>query len=313
MSSRTAGTLHVTNGDAVVYLFKKAGILGAHVPWRDALHEGPLRSDLTLAEHSRMRGAYLASRGVGNAIRILHDFAARDAEIARAPEFDEIVLWFEHDLYDQLQIVQILNELAALSLEPGRVSIVQSDHYLGSMTADEIVALHPKRRTVTATGFAQARTLWEAVCSSDPLALFAQTTVENSTFPYMRAALRRLCEEYPWSADGLSRTQRQALQAVAQGPARNEEIFNRAQSREEAPFFGDRMFYAILDDLRAAPAPLIEEEEGSLVATALGRRLLAGDGDWLEHLPCDRYVGGVYLSGSTPPRWDESQGRLVEA
>ncbi len=313
MSSRTAATLLVNNGDAVVYLFKKAGILGVHVPWRDALHEGPLRADLTLTEHSRMRGAYLASRGAGNPIKILHDFAVRDAEIARAPEFDEIVLWFEHDLYDQLQILQILVVLAALRLEPGCVSIVQSDNYLGSMTADEIVALHPKRRTITAAGFAQARGLWEAVCSSDPLVLFAQTSVESPAFPYMRAAMRRFCEEYPWTGDGLSRSQRQALQAVAQGPGRNEDIFNRAQSREEAPFLGDRMFYAILDDLRYAPAPLIEEEEGSLVATALGRRLLAGDGDWLEHAPADRYVGGVHLAGSSPPRWDESRATLVPA
>jgi len=305
MASRTAATLHVTNGDAVIYLFKKAGILGSHVAWRDALHEGPLRADLDLAEHSRMRGAYLATRGVGNPIKILHDFASRDATIARASDYDEVVLWFEHDLYDQLQILQILVALDALELEPGRVSIVQSEDYLGSMTADEIVALHPKRRTVTAASFALARALWSAVCATDPLALLAQTKTDLGAFPHMRAALHRLCEEYPWTLDGLSRSQRQALQAVAQGPGRTEDIFKRAQSREESPFLGDRMFYAILEDLRAASAPLVEEESGILVPTALGRRLLAGDGDWLEHVPADRFVGGVHIIGSSPPRWDE--------
>ncbi len=312
MGSRTAATLHVTNGDAVVYLFKKAGILGAHLPWRDALYEGPLRPDLPLAEHSRMRGTYLASRGAGSPIKLLHDLASRDAELTRAREFEEIVLWFEHDLYDQLQLLQVLAELSAFNLEPGRVSMIQSDSYLASMTADEIVALHPKRRTVTSAGFAQARSLWEAVCSNDPTVLRAQLTLEHSIFPFMRAAIRRLCEEYPWTSDGLSRSQRQALQAVAQGPVRGEELFNRAQSREEAPFLGDRLFYAILDDLRRAPAALIEEEEGSLMPTALGRRLLAGDGDWLEHAPADRYVGGVHLFGATPPRWDETLATLVE-
>jgi hypothetical protein len=311
MSSRTAATLHVTNGDAVVYLFKKAGILGSHVPWRDALHEGPIRADLTPAEHSRMRGAYLASRGLGNPIKILHDFSARDAEIARGPEFDEIVLWFEHDLYDQLQILQILVALDDLNLEPGRVSIVQSDSYLGSMTADEIVALHPKRRSVTAAAFSQARALWSAACSSDPLELFAVASRESTIFPHMRAALQRLCEEYPWTSDGLSRSQRQALQAVGQGATRNEDLFKRAQSREESPFLGDKMFYAILGDLRAESGALIEEEAGTFVPTALGRRLLAGDGDWLEHAPADRYIGGVHLAGSTPPRWDESRSALI--
>jgi|SRR5579863_1382529 len=311
MSPRSAATLHVTNGDAVLYLFKKAGILGTHLPWRDILHEGPLDATLALAEHSRMRGAYLASRGLGTPIKLLHDFSVRDSTLARAAEFEEVILWFEHDLYDQLQVLQILNELANLELEPGRVSIVQSDSYLSSMTADEIVALQPKRRTVTETLFAQARALWNTVSSSDPLLLAAASDRDTIGFPFMRTALRRLCQEYPWSNDGLSRTQRQALQAVAQGPGRNEEVFGRAQSREEAVFLGDRTFYVVLDDLRRDAAPLIEGEEGALVPTALGRRILAGDGDWLEHASLERYLGGIRFAGVNAPRWNDDERRIL--
>ena len=307
MSSRTAATLHVTNGDAVIYLFKKAGILGTHVPWRDALHEGPLDATIPLELHSRMRGEYLATRGLGNPIKILHDFSTRDATLARAAEFEEIVLWFEHDLYDQLQVLQVMVALDAMELEPGRVSIVQSDAYLGSMTADEIVALHPRRRTVTAQTYAHARTAWNAVASADTSALLAQSEREVSALPHLRSALRRLCEEYPWTTDGLSRSQRQALQAVAQGPARVEEYFNRAQSREESPFLGDKVFYAILQDLHNDSAPLLELNGSMLVPTALGRRMLSGDGDWLETASCDRYVGGVNIKGAASPRWDEGR------
>ena len=307
MSSRTAATLHVTNGDSVIYLFKKAGILGTHVPWRDALHEGPLNAELQLEAHSRMRGEYLANRGLGNPIKILHDFSSRDSTLARAADFEEVVLWFEHDLYDQLQILQILVELDNLQLEPGRVSIVQSDSYLGSMIADEIVALHPKRRTVTAQTFSHARTAWNAVGSASPAALLALTERDIPSLPFLRSAARRLCEEYPWASDGLSRTQRQALQAVAQGPARLEELFNRSQSREETVFLGDRMFYAVLDDLRTDAAPLIEEDGATLALTALGRRLLSGDGDWLDVASCERFVGGVSIKGSSSPRWNDDR------
>ena len=62
MSSQQAATLHITNGDAVVYLFKKAGVVGPHVPWRDVLHEGPVPAGATLEQLSRVRGEYLASR-----------------------------------------------------------------------------------------------------------------------------------------------------------------------------------------------------------------------------------------------------------
>jgi len=311
MSSQQAATLHVTNGDAVVYLFKKAGVVGTHLPWRDVLHEGPVPAGGTLEELSRIRGVYLATRGFGNPIKLLHDLAARDATLRRAREFSEIVLWFEHDLYDQLQLLQVLVELDEMALEPGLVSLVQSDAYLGSMTADELIALFPKRRTVTTTVFESAHIAWDAVRATDPAALFAQTQRDAPGLPFLRAALLRLCQEFPWSSDGLSRSQRHALQAVAAGPARPEEVFRRAQAREDAPFLGDLAFAAILRDLQMAPAPLVEGEDGALVPTANGRSALAGAEDWLQAQPLDRWIGGVHLTNDQPHRWDDDASRFL--
>jgi hypothetical protein len=257
---------------------------------------------LSLEELSRVRGSYLASRGLGAPIKLLHDLEARDATLRRAATFDEVVLWFEHDLYDQLQILQILTTLADMRLESGAVSIVQSGDYLGSMTADELAPLYPKRRTVTKSMFAAARNVWDAFTSEDPRNVETLVRADTPGFPYMRAALSRLCEEFPWTSDGLSRSHRQALLASAQGPGRNDELFRRAQAREEAPFLGDSTFYALLEDLRREPA-LVEEEEGVLVPTVLGRRVLAGDAVPREALRSGRWIGGVDLS-TQAVRWD---------
>lgn len=212
-------TLHVTNGDSVLYVFKKAGILGTHVAWRDALNEGPVPAGLTLEETSAVRARYLAERGYAKPIKIIHDFEIRDAQIRKAGEFPEVVLWFEHDLFDQLQLLQVLTAFEELQLEPGRVTLVQSDHYLGSMTADELSPLLPRRRTATAATFKSARRAWERFTSPSPADLFAAAQEDSIGLPFLRAALKRLCEEYPLREGGLSRSQRQALAAVAQGPA----------------------------------------------------------------------------------------------
>ena len=311
MSSRQAATLHVTNGDAVVYLFKKAGVVGTHVPWRDALHDGPVPAGATLEQLSRLRAEYLASRGFGKPIKLLHDFSSRDAMLRRAPEFSEVVLWFEHDLYDQLQLVQVLVELEGMQLEPGSVSLVQSDAYLGSMIADELLALYPRRKTVTGATFAQARVIWDALREEHPQALLACSQRDAQGLPHVRGALRRLCQEFPWVDDGLSRSQRHALQAVAFGPGTPDELFRRAQAREEAPFLGDLAFAAIVRDLRAQPAPLIEGMDGALEPTARGRSALAGGEDWLAAQPLDRWIGGVHLTTEHPYRWDDDEGRFV--
>jgi hypothetical protein len=258
-----------------------------------------------------VRARFLAERGYGNPIKLIHDFSRRDAQLRRAVDFDEVVLWFEHDLYDQLQLLQALTALEELNLEPGRVSVVQSDQYLAGMTVDEIFPFFPKRRTATPAVFKSARRSWERFTSASPADLYAAAGEDAIGLPFLRAALQRLCEEYPWKRDGLSRSQRQALYAVAQGPGRTQELFLRAQAREEAYFLGERVFAKMLEDLGAGDAALVEEEEGRLVTTALGRRVLAGDADWLEEHPINRWIGGVHLLAERLTRWDDDAARFV--
>jgi hypothetical protein len=310
VSSPSAATLHVTNGDSVLYLFRKAGVTGTNLAWRDALHEGPVPAGLTLEETSGRRALYLAQRGLGSPIKIFHDFAQRDATFRRAAGFARVVLWFEHDLYDQLQLLQILYEIEKMSLDPGHVATIQSDRYLGSMTADELVAMHSHERTLTKATTDEAREAWNAFTSPEPELVADRAHHDARGLPHLRAAMLRLCEEFPSERDGLSRSERHALQAVEQGPARVEELFDRAQAREEAPFLGDRIFEAILRDLASGPAPLIEGEQ-ILEPTALGRRILAGDADWLEHREPDRWVGGSHIDANFPYRWNDDARRFV--
>ena len=307
-----AVTLHVTNGDSVLYLFKKAGIVGTPLAWRDVLHEGPVPAGLGLKATSAVRVQYLAQRGYGNPIKVAHDFEKRDALIASAPEFREIVLWFEHDLYDQLQLLQVLTTLEDHNLEPGRVSLVQSDHYLGSMTAEEISALLPRRRSVTPATSKSARRAWQRFTSSSSDDLLAAAREDAIGLPFLRSAMKRLCEEYP-GRDGLSRSQRQALSAAAQGPAAAEELYGRAQAREEAQFQGDSAFARMLEDLRDSRAPLLSSQAYGFELTLLGRSVLAGDADWLAHHPIDRWIGGVHLTPDYVVRWDDEAATLLPA
>ena len=306
-----AHALHITNGDGALHLLGKAGILGTRLAWRDALNDGPVPFGFSLERTSEARAHYLASRGYGSPIKLIHDFERRDARLRRAAEFEEVVLWFEHDLYDQLQLLQVLTSVEELNLEPGRVATIQSDEYLASMTVDEILPLFPKRRSATAAIFKSARRNWERFTSPSPDELYAAAGEDAIGLPFLRAAMQRLCEEYPSTRDGLSRSQRQALLAVAQGAAREDELFTRTQAREEASFLGSRAFGVMLDELRANEGALIEGEEDGLILTPLGRRVLAGDADWLDEHRIDRWIGGVHLMPESLTRWDEDATRFV--
>lgn len=308
----STNSLHVTNGDSVLYVWKKAGLLGTHLAWRDVLHEGPVPAGLSLEELSRVRAQFLCDRGYGNPIKIHRDFEKRDAILRRAREFDEVVLWFEHDLFDQLHLLQILTVLREMGMGAGSVQLVQSDQYLGTLVVDELMSLLGKRRFVTSATSDSAARAWTALTGAEPGPLRSAAAERFAGLPFLHDAFRRLCEEYPATHNGLSRSQKHVLEAAAQGAAPAEEIFRRSQAREEAGFMGDASCYRVIADLCAQPAPLLAVLEKGYDVTVLGRRVLAGDADWLDQQPLDRWIGGVHLTSARHWRWDDTTDAFVE-
>ena len=77
---------------------------------RDVLHEGPCPPVDGDAWHE-VRARFLASATAGRRSEIKAALAARRSRRSptRARRGDEIVLWFEHDLFDQLALIRTLD------------------------------------------------------------------------------------------------------------------------------------------------------------------------------------------------------------
>ena len=198
--------LHITNGDCAAAVISKV-VQGTILPWRDVLHEGPVRAGLSLEALSRERARFIAEAGWGLLDDVERKFRERDAAFRRAGEHDEIVLWFEHDLYDQLQLIQVLDGLAALRGPP--ISLVCEAEYLGNMEPARAAELFSLRNPLTRRHFQEAQAAWAAFRSPDPTAIDPE---KSKALQFLGAALRRHLEEFPWTTDGLSRSQRQLLE-----------------------------------------------------------------------------------------------------
>src|SRR5436190_4102442 len=161
--------------------------------------------------------------GYGDYDSLRAEFATRDATLAGFRDHDEVVLWFEHDLYDQLQLLQILDWFSRQ--DPGRtkLTIIQIGSHpevtpfygLGQLTGEQLTALLPSRTPVTARQLAIGRAGWAAFSSPDPIALGSFAERNDPEMPFLQAALRRFLEEYPSEHDALSRSERQLLTAAA--------------------------------------------------------------------------------------------------
>ena len=100
-----ADRLIITNGDSAVARMREAGLEADFLPWRDMLHAGPVPRAPSLEELSNIRARYLAEEFAPDPADVDRGFAERDAAIRNHAKYDRVELWFEHDLYDQLQLI----------------------------------------------------------------------------------------------------------------------------------------------------------------------------------------------------------------
>ena len=231
-----SGLLHITNGDCAAEVLRAAGMEGEILPWRDVLHEGPVRADLPLEELSKLRARFIAQAGWAKPEEVQAQFAGRDTMLHSAAARKEVVLWFEHDLYDQLQLIQLL---AWFAVHPHpRLTLVCEAEYIGTMTPARAADLFRGREAVRRRDLRAGLAAWAAFGSSDyrKIDAFLESPVPLRFLP---AALRRLLEEYPWTSDGLSRVERQALEPLRLQASEFRTILEKVQAQEDPVFLGD--------------------------------------------------------------------------
>ncbi len=306
------GRLYVTNGDVAVAVLGAAGIADPVVPWRDVLHDGPVPGHLEPAPLREVRARFLAERGWAAYETVLRDLEARDAALDGLL-LDEIVLVFEHDLYDQLQLLQVLDALALRGSGPSVTLACEAD-YVGSMGPERVRALLEARRSTTLEQLDLAVRAWEAFTATDPAVLPAFAGQDTSALPFLGAAVRRLLEERPAVADGLARSERQALQEIALGAGTIGEVYRRSHhDREDPMWLGDTTFAWYLERLSRVRVPLVTLATGAVIAaprtepegqafwkltpilTDAGKDVLEGRLNHAALNGLDRWQGGVHF------------------
>ncbi len=297
--------LHITNGTSVS--LPRTGIPGRFVYWVDILHDGPVPGGLALEELSRIRQRFLS-----DFFDIPHSeasFEERDEALLAFREHEEIVLWFEHDLYDQLQLIQILDFLDTQERGETKVSLICSDTYLGPLEPAQLADLFETRHAVTRGEFETASVAWAAFQAAEPGALVKLVGQDTSALPFVRAALRRHLQQFPSRRNGLSRSELQILSLVESGPHDFQSLFRANQELEDWIYLGDSTFRRYVETLAEARHPLLGMEGHRYVLTEAGREVLHARQDHVRLNGINRWLGGVHLCEGAPIwRWDEQRG-----
>ena len=302
--------LHVTNGTSVS--LTESGLAGDVVFWVDVLHEGPVPAGLNLYELSRC--APISGRRVA-APTPPHGFAAAaTVTLAVSRSTTRSRLWFEHDLYDQLQLIQILDWFHGRETGPARLSLICVDRYLGRLTGPATcgVVARTAHGDGRRTGTGRARVAGLPRARPGRHRRTAAPGHRRPPIPGRRAPGAAL-QQFPSTENGLARTERQILEAVEAGPLAFPALFQADQQREERIFMGDCTLYGYAQGLVTCPKPLLGLSDGVYQLTETGRDVLSAKADHIRLNGIDRWFGGVHLIGAEAAwRWDNLGRKYVK-
>ena len=322
--------LHIANGHATTGLIELSGLPGRTEVWADPLNEGPVPGNLSDDELLMVRARFLAPsddarNDVADDLRRWRDAVDDDSG------YDELVLWFEHDLFDQLNLIQLLAHLGGTP-RAKPIALICIDRYpghpnfkgLGELEPRDLEALFADRRPVEAAQFALAGRAWAAYRSPDPRAIEELLKGDTSALPFLGAALARHLEEFPSDADGLSRSERRLMEQATAGPVEIRAVFPRMHDGETAYYIADSWFVDRARELAGASPALVDLSiaagtpsalpAGTIALTRAGREVLDGAADRVTLCGIDRWLGGVHVHGRGRAwRWSARSGHLIEA
>lgn len=189
----TQQQLHITNGDSAANTLIAAGISGRILPWRDILHDGPVPGGLGLEALATVRARFLDQPGIASFEEILQGFRERDETLMNFRQFATVTLWLEHDLYDQLQLLQLLEWFSSVERDDTCLRLICIDRFpgvtpfygLGQLNARQMASLSGTEKDITSEQLKLGRRGWLAFTADTPAPLTELIDADLSALPFL--------------------------------------------------------------------------------------------------------------------------------
>lgn len=327
--------LHIHNGESSAEILRQSGLPGEHFAFREALISGPTPAGVEGAAWLSLRAKHLSdSYGVEPA-KCERELLEQEELLANCSRQDEVVLWFEHDLFCQTNLLYLLNRLS--QTEPGNtiLSLICIGEFpgiiafrgLGQLTIEQLAGLFPARQQVTSLQLNLAASAWAAYRAADPTRIASLLESDTSALPFVAPALRSHLTRFPSVANGLGRIEQHGLELITGGLRKFADLFSAFGKAEPEFGLGDFQFWLALRNLAKAQKPLLTMSHVALAGNALnsealrethieltpaGAAILNGKDDFIRMNGIDLWLGGVHLTNEGKIwRWNEKEQRLV--
>lgn len=302
--------IHIVNGDIIGD--KLQNIEGVVIVWREMYDFGPLSLDWSAEEQLKRRAQFFEEKLAIPAPFFTVNCQSQSRLLDNLSRNEEIILWFEHDRYDQTMLMYLLTNLAAKGF--GNLSMVSIDQYpgiqpfhgLGQLSAQQLLELIDWKKKISNEQIEEAISGWEAYNSPHAKAIEDWVTNERHELPYLLQVMENNQNFFPSDTNGLNEMEQLSLTLLKKGVNSFKDLFRLVGERGINDGISDLHFAAILNELTKGNTPLLtcdrplpnynqQDYDVQLVMTPEGNDVLAGKSHRADLVGLDWWVGGVHL------------------
>lgn len=328
--------LHIVNGDSVGDKLKQGNIPGDILVWRELYSFGPVFTRMDEPDHRRTRAPYLEhTLGIPEK-EYIETCEIQEGKLRDFRKYDEIVLWFEHDLFDQAMLAYLLHWFKEQSLGNTKLSLLCIGAYpgielfrgLGQLSTEQLGTLSGTWHEIGEEELMLGSRLWEAYTSDQPEKHQHMLEIGSSALPFARDAFAAHLARLPSINNGLGIIEQTTLEAVAGGTDKPHELFRKVGDQLHTLGMGDLEFWYYLAKMTEGPDPLLlmdgtasfpnykravpQFQDRVLQLTSLGHEVLDGKADYACTGMIDKWVGGLHVQGENPSwRWNPERKSVV--
>lgn len=243
-------TYHILNGDSLAYSFPDAKIEGDIIVVREALIDGDLSGD-NLPAFWRSRARYVGATEAEYNSNVVEEFK----KLMNAPDDSEFNLWFEYDLFCQVNMWFVISIINSLSIKK-KVFAVYTSHLdktsklfwngFGPATSGELKVCYSKRVSLSERDLRLGQDLWEAYRSGDLEKLTSLSKNQSSAFPYLQEVVNAHVDRFP--KDGTKGRPERVIEDITKNVSTDfRKVFKEFWNRESIYGFGDTQVKSLYD------------------------------------------------------------------
>jgi len=288
--------LHITNGDSLTDKMVKLQLPGKVITWREMLCEGRTIQEVGTTRFIETRKLFLEEQYKITPEDYEQKFVNELNVLMQAKNHDEIILWFEFDLFCHINMIAVISFLLQENTHQpiylvcsGRLDGEEKMQALSNLTDKELRNHYKHKILLQEEDLELAQLVWKLYCGNNPKKL-KQKIKKTSNFEYLSSCLRAHIERFPNVKSGLNTLEANLLKLITNHTiTSHNQLLGYALQYQGYYGYGDMQMLQVVDKLKS----FFYEDLTQYKLTEEGLIALNKSQNFYQELKDDIYYGGA--------------------